>query len=168
MEPRGEFERQFLPLEADLYHAALALAGNPADALDLVQETAFRTLRAFSQFRPGTSFRAWVFTILRNVHIDGVRRKRYQPVALEDPPEGIAPTPPEDPADLERALPDDLLRAFRALNPAQQLLILLRDVHDLPYKEIAGILRCPLGSVMSGLHLARRRLREGLRGRTES
>lgn len=157
---RARFEQLLLPLQNDLFYAALAFARNEPDALDLVQETAFRAYRAFAQYRPGTNFRAWVFTIMRNLHIDLARRRRFEPVSL-DGMEGFTPEAAETAdAPIDEALPDEMLRAIRALPPGQQLLILFSDVQALPYKEIASILRCPIGTVMSGLHAARKRLRE--------
>ncbi len=163
MDPTGrDFERLVLPLENSLYHAALALCRREADALDLVQETLLKAWRGFGGFDRDLNVRAWLFTILRNAHLDRCRRQRLDPLALDpEEPDPVAPPPP--PSRLEQALPDELLRALRSLSPAHQLLVLLCDMEGLSYREIAGVLGCPVGTVMSGLHNARLRLRDRLK-----
>lgn len=152
---RAEFERRVLPLERDLYFGALALAGNPVDALDLVQDALLRAWRAFATYTRDESLKAWLFTILRNAWTDRCRRRRLEPVALD--PEIDVPAAPPPP---DEGLSDDVLRALRRLSPSHQMLLLLCDIEGLPYKEIASVMGIPLGSVMSGLHHARRKLRE--------
>jgi RNA polymerase sigma-70 factor (ECF subfamily) len=160
---RAEFERRVLPLEKDLYALALAMAGQEADALDLVQETLLRAFRSFDTFDRGDHLKAWLFTILRHAFLDRVRRRQIEPVSFdEQEPRDPAPLPA---APLEDALPDELLRALRSLSPGHQTLLLLCDIEGLRYREIADVLGCPIGSVMSGLHHARARLREALERR---
>src|SRR5262245_35376384 len=156
---REEFERLALPLQKDLFFAALALTKREADALDLAQETLLKAFRGFASFNRGDNVKAWLFTILRHAYLDRCRQKRLEPVPLDpaagdDPP--AAPSAVRLP--LEEWLPDDLLAALRSLSPTHQLLLLLCDVEGLSYKQIAEVLGCPLGSVMSGLHNARTRL----------
>jgi RNA polymerase sigma-70 factor (ECF subfamily) len=157
---RAEFERLVLPLQDDLFYAALALERREADALDLVQETLLKAFRRASSFDRGENLKAWLFTILRNAHVDRCRARREPPVDLEDATAATAPDP-SSPV-LEHVLPDELLKGLRELSPAHQTLLLLCDVEGLSYKEIADVLGCPLGSVMSGLHNARTRLRSKL------
>ena len=157
---RAEFERRVLPLEPDLYALALALGGQEADALDLVQDALLRAWRSFASFDRGDHLKAWLFTILRNAHLDRCRRRRLEPAPLDPGAEPPAPTRPPSP--LERVLPDDLLRALRTLSPSHQALLLLCDLEGLRYREIADVLGCPIGTVMSGLHNARTRLRGAL------
>jgi RNA polymerase sigma-70 factor (ECF subfamily) len=164
---RAEFERRVLPLELDLYAGALALAGQEADALDLVQETLLRAFRSFASFDRGENLKAWLFTILRNAFLDRCRRKRLEPEALAPGTPLPAAPGPEPPPSLEDALPDELLASLRSLSPSHQLLLLLCDIEGLRYREIAGVLDWPIGSVMSGLHNARTRLREALLKRRE-
>lgn len=162
---REEFERRALPLERDLYFAALAMAGQETDALDLVQETLLKAWRAFHTFNRGDNLRAWLFTILRNAWVDRCRARRVEPAAL-DPALEDPPAPPGAPQRLDTLLPDELLGALQDLSAAHRLVLLLRDVEGLSYKEIAGVLGCPIGSVMSGLHNARTQLREKLHARS--
>ncbi len=152
---RGEFERLVLPLQDDLYHAALALTRREADALDLVQEALLKAWKRASSFNRGDHLKAWLFTILRNTYLDVCRARRLEPVAL-DPAVDEAPAP----VPTGEALPDDLLRSLRTLSPSHQLLLLLCDVEGLSYRQIAEVMGIPMGSVMSGLHHARGNLRE--------
>lgn len=154
--PRAEFERLVLPLQDSLYFAALALTRHEADALDLVQETLLKAWRGFGSFNRGDNVKAWAFTVLRHAHVDRCRRRRLEPVRLD--PEIDLQAAPSAPA-FEAALPDDLLRALRSLSPAHQWLLLLCDIEGLSYREIADVLSCPIGSVMSGLYNARAQMR---------
>ncbi len=157
-EEHFKFERLSLPLKSELYRGARALAGNDADALDLTQETYLRAWRAFPEYREDHRFRAWLFTILRHAHVDLCRRRKTQPATV-DPgglPEPAAPAP-------AGAIPEDLQSALARLRPAHHLLLLLRDVQGFTYAEIAEILDWPPGTVMSGLHNARRELRRQLK-----
>lgn len=162
MDPRREeFQRLALPLEKDLYHAALALSRREADALDLVQETFLKAFRGFHLFNRGDNIKAWLFTILRNAYLDRCRQKRLEPVPIDLADEAPAVSEGPPPA-LEEALPGELLRALRELSPSHQMFLLLCDIEGLSYKQIAEVLGCPLGTVMSGLHNARTRLKEKL------
>lgn len=153
----GDFERRVLPLERDLYFGALALTGREADALDLVQDTLLRAWRGFASYARDENLKAWLFTILRHAWTDRCRRRRLEPATL-DPEMDVPQRPPPD-----VALSDELLRALQTLSPSHQMLVLLCDIEGLPYKEIAGVMGIPIGSVMSGLHNARKKLREKLK-----
>ena len=157
---RDGFERHVLPLQDGLFHAALALTSREADALDLVQETLLRAWKRASTFDRGTHLKAWLYTILRNAHVD---RRRGERLTLEENPED-RPQPARDaaPGPLETVLPDGLRAALRTLSPAHQILLHLCDLEGLSYAQIADVLGCPMGSVMSGLHNARTRLRKAL------
>lgn len=164
MSLREEFERRALPLQNDLYFAALALARAEADALDLLQEAWLKAWRAFAAFQPsGGGFKAWMFTILRHAYLDRCRAKKLEPLSFEAA-EDLVEGPGAADLPLEEILPDDLLRALRSLPPRHQLLVLLCDIEGLTYREIADVLGCPMGSVMSGLFNARARLRKELAG----
>jgi RNA polymerase sigma-70 factor, ECF subfamily len=153
---RADFERRVLPLERDLYFGALALSGNEADALDLVQDELLRAWRGFATYARDENLKAWVFTILRHAWTDRCRRRRLEPAALD--PDIDVPSPTV----LDGRLSDGLLRALRSLSPSHQLLLLLCDIEGMAYKEIAAVLGIPMGSVMSGLHNARKKLRDKL------
>src|SRR6266850_3007564 len=144
-EERFRFERISLPLKNELYRGARALAGNDADALDLVQETYLRAWRAFGTYREDQRFRPWLFTILRHAHVDLCRRRKLQPATV-DP--GDLPDPAAPP--ITGPIPEDLRAALDRLRPAHHLLLLLREVQGFSYLEIAEIMDWPVGSVMSG------------------
>ena len=159
---RVRFEGLALPLQNDLYRAARALTRSEADALDLLQETYLRAFKGFRKYREEQRFRAWILTILRHTHIDLCRRRRVEP-ATSDP--GALAEPAAPPSPDPAVLPEDLQASLERLRPAHHLLLLLREVQGFSYREIAEILGWPMGSVMSGLHLARAALRELLKAR---
>jgi RNA polymerase sigma-70 factor (ECF subfamily) len=159
---RARFEGLALPFQNDLYRAARALSGSEADALDLLQETYLRAFKGFQKYREEQRFRPWIFTILRHTHIDLCRQRRLQP-ATTDP--GALAEPPAPASADPGNLPEDLQAALERLRPAHHLLLLLREVQGFSYREIADILEWPMGSVMSGLHLARAALRDQLKPR---
>ena len=175
--PRGAqttaFEDLALPLLPSLYNIAFWLSRNPADAEDLVQETFLKALRGFSSFEPGSNFRAWIFRILRNTYLTsrtGLAAMRT--VALEDElddrmnralyPEGA----------IDRETPErNLIRlsdraalhaAMEKLPPPLLEVILLCDVEEMKYREIATVLEIPIGTVMSRIARARTALRGAL------
>ena len=157
---RRQFEESAQPLLDGLYRAALALARNDADAQDLVQETLLKAYRGFHTYSRDDNFKAWLFVILRNAWLDHCRKRKLEPVLPVDvdPPAGA----PAEPLDLERTLPDELRRAVASLKPAPQVLLILCDIEGFTYREAAAVVGCPIGTVMSGLHNARQKLRAGL------
>jgi RNA polymerase sigma-70 factor (ECF subfamily) len=168
------FESLALPLLPALYNVAFWLSRNPADAEDLVQETFLKALRGFPSFEPGTNFKAWIFRILRNTFLTsrtGLAAQRT--VALEDeminqnegpalyPESAIDHQTPE--VNLLRLADAAALQAAMETLPAPLLeVILLCDVEDLKYKEIASVLDLPIGTVMSRIARARAALRRSL------
>jgi RNA polymerase sigma-70 factor (ECF subfamily) len=152
-----------------LFRTAYHLAGNRADAEDLTQETYLRAYRGFATFRGG-DVRAWLFTILRHVFLDECRRRhRMPPIETVDDDahrfiaNRVGPWAPSAETEALRRLPSDTVeRAFAALPPDWRLVVLLADIEELSYREIASIMEIPLGTVMSRLHRARRRLQEQL------
>ena len=147
-----------------LYGFALSLSRNPVVAEDLVQETYLRALKARRKADPTENVRSWLFTILHNVWRNEVRRRR--PEALEDNPDTMsALTSPEpDPqAVLDRVQNRTRLEgAIAALPAAFQQALVLRCVEGFSYKEMAEIVGCPAGTVMSRLARARALLRRSL------
>ena len=152
----GRFEREAIPHMQALYAGAYRMVRNAADAEDLVQETYLRAFRAFHLFTPGTNIRAWLFTILYRVRADHFRKAARSPRTVELVHDGPAVAPPQDQLaggqeEVRRAL-DRLPEAFRNA-------VVLRDVQDFTYEEIAGILKVPIGTVMSRIHRGRSLLR---------
>ena len=166
------FEDLALSLLPSLYNIASWLTRNPVDAEDLVQETFLKALRGFSSFEPGSNFKAWIFRILRNTYLTsrtGLAAMRT--VALEDElDDRNASLYPEAAIDWET--PErNLIRmsdsaalhaAMEKLPPPLLEVILLCDVEEMKYREIATVLEIPIGTVMSRIARARTTLRREL------
>ena len=167
------FEDLALPLLPALYNVASWLTQNPTDAEDLVQETFLKALRGFATFEPGTNFKAWIFRILRNTYLTsrtGLAARRT--VALEDELDDRSAAPLYPEGAIDRETPEtNLLRLSdrAALHAAMEKLpspllevILLCDVEEMKYREIATVLEVPIGTVMSRIARARGALRGAL------
>ena len=160
----ADFEQLALPLFASLYNHAFWLTRNQAEAEDLVQETFTKSLRAFDTFQPGTNFKAWIFRILRNTFLTtrtGIATSRT--VFLEDHPDTFdtataGPTPEDTLIRLDNQAA--LHTALEQLQPQLREVLLLCDVEEIKYKDIAVILDVPIGTVMSRISRARRTLRQ--------
>lgn len=153
----GATRRALLAHERDLYRLALALCGgNAQDAMDLTQDTFVKALRKLNRFSPGTNLRAWLGQIMRNTFIDERRKRRRDPIPVEliDVTPRVAPAGPGD------DLPGPLLATLEELEPETRSLLILSDVLGYRYREIAEILDIPMGTVMSRLHRARKKLRK--------
>jgi RNA polymerase sigma-70 factor, ECF subfamily len=152
-----------------LYRTAYHLAGNAGEAEDLTQETYLRAYRGFAGFRGG-DVRAWLFTILRHVFLDECRRRQRMPLiesvdddALDFSALDDAGWSPSAESEALRCLPSEAVdRAFAALPADWRLVVLLADVEELSYREIAEVMAIPVGTVMSRLHRARKRLQDQL------
>ena len=136
---------------------------NAHDAEDLVQETFLRAYRGFHRFEAGTNIRAWLFTILHRVRTDAFRQAGRSPRTVEMTGQGPSMPPPQD----ALASGGEVLeRALAGLPEAYREAVILRDVEDLSYDEIARALEIPIGTVMSRIHRGRGLLRAALAGRT--
>jgi RNA polymerase sigma factor (sigma-70 family) len=160
----ADFEQLALPLFASLYNHAHWLTRNQAEAEDLVQETFSKALRAFDSFQPGTNFKAWIFRILRNTFLTtrtGIAASRT--IFLEDHPDTLDPIT-SDPTPEEILIRLDNQAALQAaldqLTPPLREILLLSDVEEIKYKDIAVILDVPIGTVMSRISRARQTLRQ--------
>lgn len=171
----SRFEDLAWPLVPSLYNLAFWLSRNATDAEDLMQETFLKALRGFESFEPGSNFKAWIFRILRNTYLTsrtGLAANRT--VALEDElNEGGESEPARYPeAAIDRQTPETnllqksdraaLQSAMETLPPALLEVILLCDVEEMKYREIASILEIPIGTVMSRIARARGMLRATL------
>jgi len=166
-----EFEEVALVHLDALYRSALWLTQNRAEAEDLVQEACLRAFRNFHRFNPGTNCRAWLLTILRNIFLN--RRRRAEREVLEEDPAVWESSPEsatllasgsENPEEelLQTLLHGDVDRALRALPLAFRETVVLADLEGLSYKEVAQVLGCPIGTVMSRLSRGRHLLRQAL------
>jgi RNA polymerase sigma-70 factor (ECF subfamily) len=169
---RREFEALALPHLDGLYAAALRLTKNPRDAEDLVQDAVLRAFRFFDKFERGTNIKAWLYKILTNAFINRYRRTTKERNIVEDERDSVqdrlvsrdAADVAENPerAFFERLLSDDVLRAIDAVPIDFRLTVILADLQDFSYKEIADILDVPVGTVMSRLFRGRRLLQKQL------
>ena len=149
-----------------LYSYALMLSRNRSEAEDLVQETYVRALGAMGRLRPESNVKSWLFTILRNIWLNQLRQRRTAPQIVEMDVEGInagigTKTADDDPyalyvSTVER---NQVREAIQQLPAESREIILLREFEELSYQEIATILECPTGTVMSRLARARAKLR---------
>ena len=169
---KERFERDAVPLLSGMYSSALRMTRNPADAEDLVQETFLRAYRGFAGFQEGTNLKAWLYRILTNTFINSYRKKQREPKTVPDDNvedwylyDRLAAQSSEASAEttvLETMPDEDVKAALDALPEAFRMAVLLADVEGFSYKEIAGILDIPIGTVMSRLHRGRRALEKAL------
>lgn len=169
------FEALLTPVLATAYRAALYMTRNQADAEDVVQEAVLLALRGFGGFQPGTNFKAWFLRILTNVFYARGRRAGAAggTVSLDDVPPLYLYTKTaaagwhaqdSNPAAtfLRKVETEQVAAALRALPPEYRTVATLYFVDDLSYQEIATTLDCPIGTVRSRLHRARRLLQRAL------
>jgi RNA polymerase sigma-70 factor, ECF subfamily len=170
---RTEFEKLALEHLDALYAAALRLTRSARDADDLVQDAVLRAFRFFDKFERGTNFRAWIFKILTNTFINRYRRAVKERSIVEGPEKEavqeqfVSREAAEHAADperhfLDRVVSDDVVRAVDALPIDFRMVVILADLQDFSYKEIADILDIPVGTVMSRLFRGRRLLEKSL------
>jgi RNA polymerase sigma-70 factor (ECF subfamily) len=158
---RAAFESEVLPHVERLFRLAMWLERDRSEAEDLVQETLMQALQSFHRYQPGTNCRAWLMAILQHVRSNR-RRSRGRSPLVEDPDDRIGQTAPFVPPVPQELTDEDLLAALGRLPLAFQEVILLCDVEEMTYKEIAEALAIPLGTVMSRLHRGRALLRSEL------
>jgi RNA polymerase sigma-70 factor (ECF subfamily) len=164
--PVSDFEAAALPHIDTLYRTARRMVGDSAEAEDLVQETYLQAWKSFHRFELGTNCRAWLFKILFHV-VQHHRRKHFALKISKSIGEGedliedqIAWEPPI-PEDLRD---EDVLASMQKIPPQFREVVLLADVQDFSYREIAEILQIPVGTVMSRLSRGRKMLRTELAG----
>ncbi|HKY09921.1 MAG TPA: sigma-70 family RNA polymerase sigma factor [Candidatus Binatia bacterium] len=153
-----------------LYRVAFHLAKDPADAEDLVQETFVRALAAREQFQTGTNMKAWLTKILRNFFVDHYRQKKRW-VAADDEFEREVeswqrlpdPQPGPESQILRKELDDQVTRMLRKLPDEFREPMVLVDMGDLSYEEVAAILACPIGTVRSRLSRGRKLMQRHLK-----
>lgn len=143
---------------------ARALAGNRAEADDLVQDTMERGWSRLASWRRGSDMRAWLFGIMHNLHVDQQRQPRLSTVALSDELHASLSTPGT--AGSDRLEVRDMQAALQLLPAEQREVLLLVALEDMTYEEVAAILGIPPGTVMSRLSRARERLRLLMLGQT--
>jgi RNA polymerase sigma-70 factor (ECF subfamily) len=172
---RADFERQAMPHIDSLYGAAYRLTRNPRDAEDLVQDSLLRAYRFWESFEQNSNCKAWLLRIVTNTFINEYqRRKRSREIldaatAEQEATDGVLvhasahDKMSPDKALLEASVSDDVQRALEALPEDFRTAVILCDMQGLSYKEIAEIMECPVGTVMSRLFRGRKLLAAGLR-----
>ena len=161
----ASFEQLALPLFGRLYNFAHWLAQNREEAEDLVQETYAKALKGFSSFEAGTNFKAWMFRILRNTFLNSRTGLKATTVALDLPDDDPAlPAERRTPETIliDRASQEMLQAAIAELAVPYREVLLLCEVEEMSYQEIASALGIPVGTVMSRLSRARRALRDAV------
>jgi len=169
---RADFEREALPHTQALYSAAVRLTRNERDAEDLVQDSLLRAYRFFDSFEPGTNCKAWLFRIMTNVFCNRYReREREQEVLTEAKSSdanleqffaGVEGGRNVEGALLGRLVSEDVERALADVPDDFRIAVILADLEDFSYKEIAEIMECPAGTVMSRLYRGRKILQRSL------
>ena len=154
-----------------LYSYAMVLTRNHAEAEDLVQETYVRALKAMGRLRAGSNMKGWLFTILRNVWLNQLRKRRNGPqmivIEVGDDVANSIVEPSKDSYDLyvSKTETERVRASIQELPIEFREIILLREYEDLSYQEVASVLGCPVGTVMSRLARARTKLRTLLQQR---
>ncbi len=173
MADQQEFATEAMQYAPQLYSAAVRMTRSRTDAEDLVQETYLRAYRGYANFTDGTNLRAWLFRILTNTFINSYRAKqrRVQETDLDDVEDlylykrisgiDVASRSAEDTL-FELFTDDEVKNALEALPESFRMPVLLADVEDFSYKEIAEMLDIPIGTVMSRLHRGRKAMHKAL------
>lgn len=155
-----EFEAEALPHLNDLYRTATRLTGNQNDAEDLMQEVYLQAWKSFDRYQRGTNCRAWLFTIMFNKLQHYRRSKATNRVfTLADADNDLLENTPGEPSSPDIISDEEVLAALERIPDDYHAVVLLADVQDFAYREIAGILDIPIGTVMSRLSRGRRLLR---------
>ena len=168
-----DFEKAAMPYVDSLYNTAYRMTRSAEDAEDLVQETFFKAYKYYDKFEEGTNLKAWLFKILKNTFINNYRKKKLEPrsvdfAEIEDSFERIVRRDTSESAGdpetefFNGVLDDDVRKALESLPYDYRMVVILADLEDFSYKEIADILDVPVGTVMSRLFRGRRILQKQL------
>jgi RNA polymerase sigma-70 factor (ECF subfamily) len=158
---QSDFERELIAHIPHLRAFARFLTQNADQANDLVQDTIVRALRAQHQFQPGTNFKAWTFTILRNLHVNNMRRRHVKLESIEDGALDVYAMPPEQEKKIEF---QELRMALAKLSREHREVLLLVGASGFQYEEAAKICKCAVGTIKSRLSRARNELYQLLVG----
>jgi len=163
----AEFEKEALPHMDSLYNYALRITGDEDDADDLVQETYLKAFRFFDKFEKGTNCKAWLFRILKNTFINDYRKNIKEPDKVDyDDVQNFYETIKSTDVKTQHVesdafsnlLDDDISKAIAQLPEDFRTVIILSDIEGFNYEEIADFVDCPVGTVRSRLHRARKML----------
>lgn len=159
----ADFELEAIPHLPDLFRVARWLVRGSDEAEDLVQETMSQALRSFHRYERGTNCRAWMTKIM--YHVNGKRLRKLGKLRIvEDTEEMIAETVAFEPSIPQEVRDEDVLAALEKIPDSFRQIVILADVEEFSYREIADMLQIPAGTVMSRLHRGRKLLRVELAG----
>lgn len=169
---KTEFEKDFMPLMRQAYNFAFRLTYNEDDAKDLVQESYVKAFRFYESFERGTNTKAWLFRIIKNTFINEYRKKSKEPQKFDY--QEIEERYNGENASVEHEqslrvdivndmLGDEITIALNTLQEEFREIIILCDLEDFKYEEIADILNIPIGTVRSRLHRARNAMKEKIK-----
>ena len=168
VQPTAGFEELAMPLFDSLYNFARWLAQNSNDAEDLVQEAYLKALRSFASFQPGSNFRAWIFQILKNSFLSPRSKLEWRmTIDLDSDEDGTQLAVDSETPEtilMNRADSETVQRAIAGLPVHYRETLLLCEVEEMSYVEIAEVLSIPIGTVMSRLARARKAIRKSLVG----
>jgi RNA polymerase sigma-70 factor (ECF subfamily) len=166
------FEKEMLPYMDQLFNYGTYLSGDREQASDLLQDTYMKAYRFFDKFESGTNAKAWLYRIMKNTYINEYRRTHRLPEIVEYDEQvsayQMSPRGGREENDLRNMLDtqmfdDDIAGALAGLPEKFKSVIVLRDLEEMPYEEIAEVLEIPIGTVRSRLHRARALLFEKLK-----
>ncbi len=169
-----DFSKEMMDHLGSLYAVAMRMTRNPADAEDLVQDTLLKAYRARKQFRNGTNRKAWLFKILTNTFINEYHRKNREK-SVVDKDHDFSEIEDRFTSDWAESsfgkhrlpfteeMSDEVLQAFESLPANYKIVVEMADLQDFSYAEIAEIIGCPMGTVMSRLNRGRGLLQNALR-----
>lgn len=172
-----QFFHQLVEAEIDALHrTAWRLSGDDSEAEELVQEVFLKAWKSIGQLSRMEHPRAWIFRVLRTTWIDRLRKKSRRPqlVELEEATEAVSPKPVplltgvEERAEWNEFFDAEVSKAIDELPEGERQVLLYSTFGELSYREIAEVMECPTGTVMSRLHRARSRLQKKLAGYAES
>ncbi len=165
------FEKTTLPHMADLHRFALSLTKNSQQAEDLLQDTYLSAFRFWKKFEEGTNIRGWLYQIMKNISINLYRKQRRSPVGISYEEYHSPVTGTDDETFIrddtgeksyEKVFGDEIISSLESLSEKFRNAVLLGDVRELRYDEIARVLDCPIGTVRSRLHRGRKHLMKKL------
>jgi RNA polymerase sigma-70 factor (ECF subfamily) len=159
---KAEFQTLVLANLDSLYNYARVLTGRPWEAEDLLQDALVRAFRAFASFDRSQNAKPWLFTIMKNAHIDRGRRERARPVDEEWTVEPVPLSPDPDDLLMRTSTAEAIRDGIRRLAPIWREVVELREIEGLSYQEIADVIGKPIGTVMSRLSRGRDLLRIAL------